>query len=166
MREYWISHKWNIRMAYCEYRFLVMSEVTRQRFSRVTQSRVKIIGKSLHEWTQKSLLKVRHTLSLHAISCSESNHWIRISSLAPRTLFYNTALWRHHSWLCRKREALVLWRQIHRMFLYAQIQNCNEAVINPVHGGKWRNTNLGFHQHICLGSLTEICVDIFIILPE
>ena len=49
--------------------FLVTSGVICQWFSRVTKSRVKIIGKSPHEWQKKSLFTVTNVLFyfLHAI---------------------------------------------------------------------------------------------------
>ena len=70
-------------MSYREWRFFVTSEVIRQWFSRVTKSRVKIIGKSRHEWP-KSLLAVTNALFyfLHAIWCSEHTIPLKSSSIA------------------------------------------------------------------------------------
>ena len=54
--------------------FGVTSEAIYQWFSRVTKSRVEIIGKSPHEWPKKSLFTVMNALFhfLHAISCPET----------------------------------------------------------------------------------------------
>ena len=51
--------------------FWVTSEAICQWFSQVTKSRVKIIGKSHHEWPQKSLFTVTNVLFyfLHTILC-------------------------------------------------------------------------------------------------
>ena len=53
--------------------FLVTGEVICQWFSRETKSRVKIIGKSHHDWQKKSLFTVTNVLfyCLHAILCPE-----------------------------------------------------------------------------------------------
>ena len=50
-------------------------------------------------------------------------HGSLIPPLFPRTVFSNLAFWCHHSWpvMPWKREALVLWHHIRRLFLHAQI---------------------------------------------
>ena len=111
--------------------FWVTSEAICQWFSRVTKSRVKIIGKSHHEWPKKSLFTVTNVLFyfLHAILCpgthnsAKNHHRSLISQLSPRTAFSDFALWRHHGWsvTSREREILALWRHIRRLSLHAQI---------------------------------------------
>ena len=65
--------------------FLVTSEVICQWFSRVTKSRVKIIGKSPHEWPKKSLFTETNVsfYFLHAILCSE--HTIPLKTIIDRS---------------------------------------------------------------------------------
>ena len=111
--------------------FLVTSGVICQWFSRVKKSRVKIIGKSPHEWPKKSLFMVTNVLFnfLHAILYLEytvpqqTNHRPLISPLSLGTVFTDMALWCHHSWsvTSREREALALWCHICRLFLHGQI---------------------------------------------
>ena len=111
--------------------FWVTSEAICQWFSRVTKSRVKIIGKSHHEWPKKSLFTVTNVLFyfLHAILCpgthnsAKNHHRLLISQLSPRTAFSDIALWRHHCWSVTSREhqILALWRHIRRLSLHAQI---------------------------------------------
>ena len=111
--------------------FWVTSEAICQWFSRVTKSRVKIIGKSHHEWPKKSLFTVTNVLFyfLHAILCpgthnsAKNHHRSLISQLSPRTAFSDFALWRHHGWsvTSRERKILALWRHIRRLSLHAQI---------------------------------------------
>ena len=81
-----------------------MCEAICQLFSRVTQSQVKIIDQSLHEWAAKSLFMVTRTLFsfltryfMHwTHEHVEDNHRSLSSPLSPRTVFSNLALWRHH----------------------------------------------------------------------
>ena len=65
---------------------------------------------------------------LHAILCIEhhsvtNTHPSLISPLSLTTVFSDLILWRQHSWsvTSREREALALWRHIHRLFLHEQI---------------------------------------------
>ena len=107
--------------------FLVTSGVICQRFSRVTKSRVKIIGKSPHEWPKIVihgneciiLFLTRYFIS-RAHSSATNNHR---SLISLRTVFSDLTLWRHHSWSVTSREceALALWRHIRRLFLHVQI---------------------------------------------
>ena len=48
---------------------------------------------------------------------------ISLISVSLRTVFPDLALWRHHGWsvTSRKRVVLVLWRNIHRLFLHVQM---------------------------------------------
>ena len=111
--------------------FWVTSEAICQWFSRVTKSRVKIIGKSHHEWPKNCYSRQRmhyfisYTLFyVHGTHNSAKNHHRSlILQLSPRTAFSDFALWRHQSWsvTSREREILALWRHIRRLFLHAQI---------------------------------------------
>ena len=108
--------------------FLVTSEVICQWFSRVTKSRVKIIGKSPHEWLKIVihgneciiLFLTRYFMSWTHHSAKNYHR----SPLSLRTVFFALALWRHHIWsvTSRERGALALWRHIHRLFSYARIR--------------------------------------------
>ena len=105
--------------------FLATSGVICQWFSRVTKSRVKIIGKTPHEWPKivihgnecTILFLTRYFISWTYRSAT-NNHRSPISPLSPGTVFSDLTLWRHHSWsvTSREREALALWRNIHRLF--------------------------------------------------
>ena len=105
--------------------FLATSGVICQWFSRVTKSRVKIIGKTPHEWPKIVihgneciiLFLTRYFISWTYRSAT-NNHRSPISPLSPGTVFSDLTLWRHHSWsvTSREREALALWRNIHRLF--------------------------------------------------
>ena len=97
--------------------FWVTSEAICQWFSRVTKSRMKINGKSHHEWHKTVihgnkyiiLFLTRYLMSLTHIF-SKNNHRSLISQLSPRTGFYDLTLWRHHncSVTSREREILAL----------------------------------------------------------
>ena len=101
-----------------------------QWFSWVTKSRVKIIGKSPHEWP-KIVIHGNECITLFLIRyfifwthrSATNNHRSLISPLSLRTVSSDLTLWRHHSWsvTSREREALALWRHIRRLFLHAQI---------------------------------------------
>ena len=117
--------------------FLFTSEVIFQWFSRVTKSRVKIIGKSHHEWTKTSLFTATNVLFylLHAILCLEhtiqqKNYGSFISPLSPWKIFSDLALGRHHSWSVKSSECEVsaLWRHISRLFLHAQSLACKKGM--------------------------------------
>ena len=60
-----------------------MSEVIYQWLSRVTKSRVQVIGKSYHEWLKKSLFKVANVLFhfLHVIIFPEHSIPLKQSSI-------------------------------------------------------------------------------------
>ena len=99
-------------------------------FSWVTKSWVKIIGKSLHEWS-KIVIYGNECIILF-LTCyfmswthhsATNKHRLLISVLSLRTVFSDLTLWRHHSWsvMSRKREVLALWCHIHQLFLHAQI---------------------------------------------
>ena len=101
--------------------FLVTSGVICQWFSRVTKSRVKIIGKSPHEWPKEIIIHgneciipffTRYISWTHR--SATKNHRSLISPLSLATAFSDLTVWRHHSWsvTSREREALVLWRLI------------------------------------------------------
>ena len=90
--------------------FWVTSETICQWFSRVTKSRVKIIGKSTHEWPPKSLFTVTNVLFyfLHAVLCPEDtiplkriiDNWFRHCRWGRSFLTYycdvtTVDLWRH-----------------------------------------------------------------------
>ena len=67
--------------------FMIASEVICQWFSRVTKSRVKIIGKSHHAWPKKSLFTVRNVLLfyfLHTMLCPE--HTIGLKTIVDRSI--------------------------------------------------------------------------------
>ena len=105
--------------------FLVTSGVFCQWFSRVMKSRVKIIDKTPHEWPKIVihgneciiLFLTRYFISWTYRSAT-NNHRSPISPLSPGTIFSDLTLWHHHSWsvTSREREALALWRNIHRLF--------------------------------------------------
>ena len=108
--------------------FLVTSEMISQWFSRVTKSRMKIFGKSHHEWPKKSLFTVRNVLFyfLHAILCPEHNstknkHRSLISPLSPTTVFPDLVLWHHQSWSMTSRDpkVLALWLPWHSSIVLA-----------------------------------------------
>ena len=63
------GYKWMLPFHEEDVEILVTREVICQWFSRVTKSRVKIIGKSPHQWPKKSLFTVTNVLFyfLHAI---------------------------------------------------------------------------------------------------
>ena len=110
--------------------FRVTSEAICQRFSRVTKSRVKIMGKSHHKWPQIVihgneciiLFLTRYLMSWTHNSVKNNNRSL-ISQLSPRMVVCDLALWRHHSGsvTSREREILALWRHIRRLFSHAQI---------------------------------------------
>ena len=110
--------------------FWVTSEAICQGFSRVTKSRVKIIGKSHHEWP-KIVIHGNECIILFLVryfmpwthNSAKNNHRSLISQLSPRTVVSDLALWRHHngSLTSREREILALWRHICRLFSRAQI---------------------------------------------
>ena len=108
----------------------VTSEAICQKFSRVTKSRMKIFGKSHHEWPKNRysrveciiLLLTRYFMSWKHNS-AEYNHRSLISQLSPRTVVPDLALWRHHSGSVTScdREMPALWCHIRRLFSHAQI---------------------------------------------
>ena len=111
--------------------FWVTSEAICQWFSRVTKSRVKIIGKNritsdpnivIHGNACIILFLTRYFMSWNTHS-AKNHHRSLISQLSPRTAFSDFALWRHYSWsvTSREPEILALWRHIRRLFLHAQI---------------------------------------------
>ena len=110
--------------------FLVTSGVICQWFSRVTKSRVKIIGKSPHECPKIVihsnkciiLFLTRYFMSWTHRSAT-NNHRSLILPLSLGTVFSDLTLWRHHSWsvTSRERDALALWRHIRWLFLHAQM---------------------------------------------
>ena len=93
-------------------------------------SRVKIIGKSPHEWPKIVnhgkeciiLFLTRYFMSSTHHSATNKHH-VLISLLSLRTVFSDLTLWRHHNWsvMSREREVLALWRHIRQLFLHAQI---------------------------------------------
>ena len=99
-------------------------------FSWVTKSWVKIIGKSLHEWSKIViygnewiiLFLTRYFMSWTHHSAT-NKHRLLISVLSLRTVFSDLTLWRHHSWsvTSREHEVLALWCHIHQLFLHTQI---------------------------------------------
>ena len=108
-------------------------------------SQVRWLTKDFHEWQSHEWKSFSHhttsdqislfmeTTALfsfwHVILCLEHTIPLIItidcsfSQLLPRTLFFDSALWRHHSWSVKscKREVLALWHHIHRLFLHVQI---------------------------------------------
>ena len=99
------------------------SRVICQWCSRVTKSRVKIIGKSHHECPKIVihanesiifLLQAWYMSWTH--NFANSSHRSLTSPLSLRTVFSDLALRRHHSWyvMSREREVLASWRYIHR----------------------------------------------------
>ena len=108
----------------------VTSEAICQYFSRVTKSRVKIIGKSHHEWPKHRYSQYRmyyfisYTLfDVLNTKFRQHNYRSLISLLSLRRVFSDLVLWRHHSWSVTSRECrtLALWRHIRWLFLHAQI---------------------------------------------
>ena len=93
-------------------------------------SRVKIIGKSHHEWPKNVihgneciiLFLTRYLMSL-TTQFRQSNYRSLISPLSLRTVFSDLVLWHHHNWSVTSRECktLALWRHIRRLFLHVQI---------------------------------------------
>ena len=94
--------------------------------SRVTKSRVNIIGKSHHEWPKIGIHGNEYTnlfltrFYVLKTRFRSNNHWSLILPLSPRTVFSDLALWRHNNWSVTSRE-LALWRHIRRFFLHVQI---------------------------------------------
>ena len=108
-------------------------------------SRVRWFANDFHEWRShewKSLanhLTSDQQIVIHGNECIISflthyfiswtnrfftnNHPSLLSPLSLRTVISDLTLWCHHSWsvTSREREALALWRHIHRLFLHAQI---------------------------------------------
>ena len=97
-------------------------------------ARVKIIGKSHHEWQKKSLFTVTNVLLnfAYAILCPEYIILLKESSVAHFAIVAKESLFwlsivTSHSWsvTSHEREVLVLWRHIRRLFLHAQIGKNN-----------------------------------------
>ena len=98
--------------------FGVTSEAICQLFSRVTKSRVKLIGKSHHKCTKIVihdnkyivLFLTRYLMSL-THNFSKNNHRSLISQLSPRTVFSDLTFWRHHSCSVTSRERTFILAQ-------------------------------------------------------
>ena len=108
-------------------------------------SRVGLFANDFHEWRSHELESLANhltgdqkivshgdegiilVLTRYFISWTHrsdtNNHRSLISPLSLGTVSSDLTLWRHHSWsvTSREREALALWRHIHRLFLHAQI---------------------------------------------
>ena len=108
-------------------------------------SRVMWFAKDFHEWRSHEWKSLANHLTsdqkvvIHGNECiilfltryfmpwahnsATNKHWSLISPLPLTTVFSDLTLWRHHSWsvTSREREALALWRHLHRLFLHAQI---------------------------------------------
>ena len=74
-------------------------------YARGTKSRVKIFGKSHHEWpkivihSNECIILVLTCYSMFWTHHSpKNNHRLLILSLSPRTVFSDFALWSHYSW--------------------------------------------------------------------
>ena len=115
--------------------FLVTSEMICLWFSRVAKSRVKIIGKSHHEWPKIVIYGNKYIIILltrytryWTYNFAKNNHRSLISHLLRGTVFSDLALRRHHGWsvTSSERELLALWRHFRRLFLHAHI--CTKAI--------------------------------------
>ena len=85
-------------------------------------SRVKIIGKSHHEWpkivihgNECIILFLTRYFMFWTQDSTKNNHRSLILPSSPRTVFSDYTLWRHRSWSVTSRE-LALWRHIRRLF--------------------------------------------------
>ena len=110
--------------------FWVTSGAICQWFSWVMKSRVKIIGKSHHEWpkivihgNECFILFLTRYFRSWTHDSAKNNYRSLISPLWLRTVFSDLVFWHHHSWSVTSRErwVLALWRHIHRLFLHGQI---------------------------------------------
>ena len=111
--------------------FLVTSEVTCQWFSRVTKSRVKIIGKSPHEWLKYRYSRQRRYYFIYYTLFHVLNTPFRLKqpsiahfAIVAKEGLFCLPLWRHHKWsvTSRERGALALWRHSRRLFSHTGIR--------------------------------------------